>query len=168
VGDVTGTAEFFIAKEHIYIRLAMGQPGGDWPREKFFASFRADSPRAAPAPAKPLDNGGGVAPVTRAGEAEDYNRIFSGREVTAKARVLEKGEPTFSESARKFGVHGTVILRAVFAKNGEVTNIRVTKKLPHGLPTAISAARAIRFTPAMKDGQPVSMWMELQYIFNLY
>ena len=169
VGDVTGTAEFFIAKEHIYILLAMGQPGGDWPREKFFASFRAASPPAAPAPAKPLDNGGGVAPAMRAGEAEDYNRIFSGREVTAKARVLEKGEPTYSESARKFGVQGTVILRAVFAKNGEVTNIHVTKKLPHGLTErAISAARAIRFTPAMKDGQPVSMWMELQYIFNLY
>jgi TonB family protein len=169
VGDVTGTAEFFVAHEHIYIMLAMGLPGGDWQREKFFASFRAASSSAAAVPTKPLENGGAATPATRAGEAEDYNRIFTGREVTAKARVLEKPEPTYNESARKFGVQGTIVLRAVFSKTGEVTNLHVVKKLPHGLTQqAISAARAIRFTPAMKDGQPVSMWMELQYNFNLY
>jgi len=169
VGNVTGTAEFFIANEHIYILLAMGQPGGDWPREKFFASFRAASPSAAPAPTKPSEDSSGVGPGTAASAAQNDDRIFTGREVTAKARILEKAEPTYSESARKFGVQGTVVLRAVFSKTGEVTNLHVVKKLPHGLTQqSISAARAIRFTPAMKDGQPVSMWMELQYNFNLY
>jgi hypothetical protein len=33
---------------------------------------------------------------------------------------------------------------------------------------AIAAAKSIRFVPATKDGHPVSMWMELQYNFNLY
>ena len=32
----------------------------------------------------------------------------------------------------------------------------------------IAAAKGIRFVPATKDGHPVSMWMELQYNFNLY
>jgi len=95
--------------------------------------------------------------------------VFSGREVTQKVRILEKGEPTYTEGARKYSIQGTVILRAVFSKNGDVTNIHVVRKLPHGLTQqSIKAARAIRFTPAMKDGQPVSMWMELQYNFNLY
>jgi TonB family protein len=168
VGTVTGTAEFFVANERIYILLAMGQPGGDWPREKFFASFRLASPAAPPATAKPLENGS-TGPAKSTSEAEDYNRIFAGFEVTAKARVLEKAEPTYTESARKFGVQGTVVLRGVFSKDGQVTNLHVIRKLPHGLTQAsIAAARAIRFTPAMKDGQPVSMWMELQYNFNLY
>jgi len=175
VGDVTGTAEFFVAREHIYVMLAMGKQGSDWPREKFFASFRATpSPAASPtpssaaSPAKPFDNSG-IGPGTGASEVEDYNRVFTGREVTQKVRILEKTEPTYTESARKFGVQGTVVLRAVFSKNAEVTNLYVARKLPHGLTQkAIDAARAIRFTPAMKDGQPVSMWMELQYNFNLY
>jgi TonB family protein len=84
-------------------------------------------------------------------------------------RILEKNEPTYTESARRFGVQGKVVLRAVFAKDGQVTNINVVSKVPHGLTqNAIAAARAIRFIPAMKDGQAVSMWMELQYNFSLY
>ena len=144
----------------------MGKPGEDWPREKFFASFSASAPSAAPT--KPLENSS-VGPAARASEGEDYNRIFNGRETTQKARVLEKAEPTYTASARKFGVTGRVVLRAVFSKTGEVTNLHVVSKLPHGLTQrAIEAARAIRFEPAMKDGHPVSMWMELQYNFNLY
>ena len=170
IGDVTGTTEFFVAREHVYVMLAIGQPGGDWPREKFFASFRGPAGEHPGLPTKPLKEGGigpGISGATST--ATDYNRIFSGREVTQKARVLEKPEPTYTESARKFGVTGTVVLRGVFSKDAEVTNLHVVNRLPHGLTeSAIAAARGIRFTPAMKDGQPVSMWMELQYNFNLY
>lgn len=167
IGNVTGTTEFFVAREHIYVMLAMGKPGDDWPREKFFGSFRASSDSSVP----PKIASGGYGPGVRGASPDpnDYNRVFSGREVTQKARVLEKPEPTYTESARKFGVQGAVVLRAVFSKNGEVTNLLAVRKLPHGLTQkAIDAARAIRFEPAMKDGHQVSMWMELQYNFNLY
>jgi TonB family protein len=165
VGDATGTTKFFVAHEHIYLMLAIGKPGGDWPREQFFASFRTSLVSADTVPAKTLNGGG---PASRASDT-DENRIFTGREVTQKARVLGKPEPTYTESARKFGVEGTVILRCVFSKDGQVTNLQVISKLPHGLTErAISAGRGIRFAPAMKDGQPVSMWMELQYNFNLF
>jgi len=33
---------------------------------------------------------------------------------------------------------------------------------------AIAAARQIRFVPATRNGQPVSMYMQLEYNFNLY
>src|SRR5881394_86720 len=97
IGDMTGTTEFFVVRRQIYVMLAMGKPGVDWPREKFFASFRTSSTSVAsssPAPlTKPL-----VTTVVGSGNgesgAEDYNRIFAGREVTTKARVLEKAEPT--------------------------------------------------------------------------
>lgn len=166
VGDVTGTAQFFVAQERIYVMLAMGKAGEDWPRDKFFSSFRVPALAPSPTPTTPSVS---VGASMAGGSDADPNRIFSGREVTAKARVLAKPEPTYTESARKFGVTGTVVFRVVFSKDGEVTNLHVMSKLPHGLTQqAISAARAIRFTPAMKDGQPVSMWMELQYNFNLY
>jgi TonB family protein len=103
------------------------------------------------------------------GGGTDYSRIFSGREVTSKARVLEKPEPTYTEAARKNQITGTVVLRAVFSAGGQVINISPVSRLPDGLTErAIAAAKNIRFVPASKDGHPVSMWMELQYNFNLY
>lgn len=103
------------------------------------------------------------------GGGTDYNKVFSGREVTSKARVLDKPEPTYTEAARKNQITGTVVLRAVFSQSGTVTNISAVSRLPDGLTErAIAAAKQIRFVPATKDGRPVSMWMELQYNFNLY
>ena len=41
--------------------------------------------------------------------------------------------------------------------------------LGYGLPEqAIAAARQIKFTPAVKDGHPVSVQVVLEYYFSLY
>lgn len=112
------------------------------------------------------DGGGGAG---GGGGGTDYNRVFSGKEVNAKARVLSKPEPQYTEEARKNQITGTVVLRAVFTSGGQVTNIRSISGLPFGLTErAIAAARQIRFTPATKDGRPVSMYIQLEYNFNLY
>lgn len=103
------------------------------------------------------------------GGGTDYNRIFRSAEVTSRARVLEKPEPQYTESARKNQITGTVVLRAVFSSSGSVMNISTIRGLPDGLTErAIAAAKQIRFVPAQKDGHPVSMWMQLEYNFNLY
>lgn len=111
------------------------------------------------------DGGGGPG----GGGGGDYSRIFTGREVTSKARLLSKPEPQYTEDARKNQITGTVVLKAVFSSNGTVTNIRTVSGLPYGLTErAIAAARQIKFVPATKDGHQVSMWMQLEYNFNLY
>jgi TonB family protein len=103
------------------------------------------------------------------GQSPEYNRIFSGREVDSKARLLSKPEPTYTEKARQNQISGTVVLRAVLSANGQVTNIYAVSGLPDGLTErAIEAAKQIKFVPATKGCHPVSMWMELQYNFNLY
>ncbi|HEY3102526.1 MAG TPA: TonB family protein [Pyrinomonadaceae bacterium] len=103
------------------------------------------------------------------GGGTDYNRIFKSSEVSSRARVLEKPEPQYTEAARKNQITGTVVLRAVFSSSGAVTNISTIRGLPDGLTErAIAAAKQIRFMPAQKDGHAVSMWMQLEYNFNLY
>jgi TonB family protein len=103
------------------------------------------------------------------GGGGDYSKIFTGREVTSKARLISKPEPQYTEDARKNQITGTVVLKVVFSSNGQVTNIRTVSGLPYGLTErAIAAARQIKFTPATKDGHQVSMWMQLEYNFNLY
>jgi TonB family protein len=95
--------------------------------------------------------------------------IFSGKDVTRKVSVITKPEPRYTEEARKNQITGTVVLRAVFSSSGSVTNIHAVSNLPDGLTDkAIGAARQIRFIPAVKDGRFVSMWIELQYNFNLF
>jgi len=112
------------------------------------------------------DGGGGPG---GGGGGFDPNRIYSGKEVTSKARVLSKPEPQYTEEARKNQVTGTVVLRAVFTAGGQVTNIRSVSGLPYGLTErAIAAARQIKFSPATKDGHAVSMYIQLEYNFNLY
>lgn len=112
------------------------------------------------------DGGGGPG---GGGGGGDYNRIFSPKEVSSKAHVLSKPEPQYTEDARKNQVTGTVVLRAVFTSGGQVSNIRAVSGLPYGLTErAIAAARQIKFTPATKDGHAVSMYIQLEYNFNLY
>jgi TonB family protein len=95
--------------------------------------------------------------------------IFKGAEVDTKARLISKPEPSYTDEAKKHGLVGTVVLKAIFAASGKVTNIRVVHGLPDGLTErAIAAARQIRFVPATKEGKFVSMWMQLEYNFNLY
>ncbi len=62
-----------------------------------------------------------------------------------------------------------MVLRCVFAADGTVKHILVVQSLPKGLTEqAVAAARQIQFVPATRDGKPVSMWMQLEYNFNLY
>ena len=112
-------------------------------------------------------NAGGGGPG--GGGGGDYSKIFTGKEVTSKARLISKPEPQYTEDARKNQITGTVVLKVVFASSGQVTNIRTVSGLPYGLTErAIAAARQIKFVPATKDGHQVSMWMQLEYNFNLY
>lgn len=97
------------------------------------------------------------------------DRLFTGREVEQRARLLSKPEPQYTEEARRNGTEGTVMLRVVFTSSGEVVQIRAVRTLPFGLTErAIAAARQIKFVPAMKGGHAVSVHMQLEYNFNLY
>jgi len=99
----------------------------------------------------------------------DYGKNFNAKDVTQKARILSKPEPQYTEDARKNQITGTVVLKAVLSSSGEVTSIRPVSQLPYGLTEkAIAAARAIKFTPAVKDGHTVSQWIQIEYNFNLY
>ncbi len=102
-------------------------------------------------------------------DIEDPDRVYPAPQVTERARVIAKPEPQYTEEARRNAVTGSVVLRVVFSRSGEVTNIRAVQSLPFGLTErAIAAARLIRFRPATRDGRPVNVYMQLEYNFNLY
>ncbi|HEX8179677.1 MAG TPA: energy transducer TonB [Pyrinomonadaceae bacterium] len=96
----------------------------------------------------------------------NFNIIYDDTDVTRKAVILSKPQPVYTEAARRAGTRGTVVLRVVLAKTGEVTTIEVQRGLPNGLTEqAISAARQIKFEPAVHGDRPVSMYTTLEYEF---
>jgi TonB family protein len=99
----------------------------------------------------------------------DGERIYNSKEVDQKLQILRKPTPGFPRGARKHLTRGYVILRAILSADGTVKHIEVVTGLPHGLSeSAIDAARQIKFKPAIKDGKPVSSWVELVYQFRVY
>ena len=113
--------------------------------------------------------GGDVGGSRRNNPGDETNRVYKSPEVSTRPRVISKPEPQYTEQARRDQVTGTVVLRVVFSSSGQVTNIQAVQKLGGGLTEkAIAAARQIRFLPAMRNGQAVSMYMQLEYNFNLY
>ena len=165
IGLLTGTTQFYVTKSRVYVLLALNSIGATWQQQPFFQSFAVAQDVPGQLPIVSAEDG----TLLRQPNDITDESVFRSSEVTTRARVLSKPEPSYTESARKYSITGTVILRAVFSRKGEVTNLRIIRKLPHGLTQrAVNAARAIKFVPAVKDGQPVSMWMQLEYNFNLY
>jgi TonB family protein len=82
--------------------------------------------------------------------------------------VLYKEKARYTDEARRNGVQGTVFLSVIFDADGTVTSIKVLRGLPDGLnEKAIEAAKKIRFRPAIRNGQPVSVRGNLEFSFNL-
>ena len=86
-----------------------------------------------------------------------------------KPRLLSHSEPRYTDDAREKGIEGRVLLGFTIDQNGVPQGIQVKRSLYPSLDqAAVEAVRDWRFTPAMKNGQVVSMWVESEINFNLY
>lgn len=93
---------------------------------------------------------------------------FTTKEVDVKAEITAQPEPKYTREARRIGVQGLVVLKVLFLADGKIDRIRVVRRVPYGLTeNAILAACEIKFKPAMKAGQPVAQWAQLEYGFRL-
>jgi TonB family protein len=146
-------------KEHVYV-LTFATREQDHPFiDRFLSLFKLRQSRDKVNP-------GQFAPDTLDFKPDE---VFSPKEVTDKAIIAWKTEPSYTEQARADQLRGAVILEAIFAANGYVTNIKVIKDMKDGMTErAIEYTRNIRFFPAEKDGKPVSQRMRLEYNFDLY
>src|ERR1039458_2874706 len=78
-------------------------------------------------------------------------------------------DPEYSEEARKAKIMGMVVLSLVVGPNGKPRDIKVTgEALGRGLDEkAIETVRSWRFEPAMKDGKPVAVQINVEFNFHL-
>lgn len=177
-----GSTYFLASKSRIYVFEAQGSFLGkpDEGISKFLDSIKfgrnPDGEILVDGPGMQLSSEAATGTLIGPGQPanggilEGYSgQPMSGKLVSFKAVVVAKPEPTYTEDARRHQITGTIVIRCVFASSGAVTNVVAMSKLPDGLTEmAIFAARQIRFVPAIKDGKFVSMYMQLEYNFNLY
>jgi TonB family protein len=82
--------------------------------------------------------------------------------------ILFTEKPKYNLIALDHNIQGIVVLGVVFNANGKITGVRIIRDLPYGLTgRALIALRKIKFKPAMKDGQPVSVRGTLEFGFSL-
>lgn len=110
--------------------------------------------------------------VRRAGSSADIEMAIGFRGKTPdftppKAQYFP--EPDFSETARRENVHGTELLSVVVDKTGTVVAITIERGLGYGLDeSAIDSVKTWRFSPALRNGEPVSVHFPIEVSFNLF
>jgi TonB family protein len=84
-------------------------------------------------------------------------------------KVIYQPDPEYSEEARKAKYQGTCVLWLVVGPDGRPRDIRVSRTLGLGLDEkAIEAVKTWKFEPAMKDGKPVAVQINVEVDFRLY
>lgn len=166
-----GRIQFYITRNHVHLLLATGEDISKPGVTQFFSSFSLAGKLSGIEIPKThhLTEAGMTVFYSQEAAKQSSETALTGRQVTRKALIVSKPEPSYTEEARREQVTGTVVLRGVFSSSGRLTNIIALGELPSGLTEqAIIAAKNIRFIPAMKDGKYVSMLIQLEYNFNLY
>jgi TonB family protein len=89
--------------------------------------------------------------------------------VDQKAKLLSKFEPDSNEFAQAAGVAGMSQYHAVIGPDGKVVEVAVSRPIGFGLDeNAVSAIRKAQFQPAIKDGKPVSVMLDLDVPFRIF
>jgi TonB family protein len=84
-------------------------------------------------------------------------------------RAISAPDPKYSEVARQIGFEGTAVLSLILTPQGTAQDIRVVKPLGLGLDEeAVRAVSSWEFEPARKDGNPVSVHINVEVTFRLY
>ncbi|MDQ3130463.1 MAG: energy transducer TonB [Acidobacteriota bacterium] len=74
---------------------------------------------------------------------------------------------TEAQRELNISVQGTVTLRVEFLANGQIGKATAVNGLPYGLTeNAVEAAKKVKFIPATKEGNPITIFKQLHYFFT--
>jgi outer membrane biosynthesis protein TonB len=89
--------------------------------------------------------------------------------VDQKARLASTFEPASNEYAQDHGVAGMCLYHVVIGADGKPGEIAVARPIGFGLDeSAVDTIRKATFQPAIKDGKPVPVMLDLVVEFRIY
>lgn len=108
-----------------------------------------------------------------AAEKTDYRprdpAVLSQNEVDKKARLVSIVDPASNQFAQDYGVAGMCLYHVVVGADGKPGEIAVARPIGFGLDeSAVDSIRKATFEPAIKDGKPVPVMLDLVVEFRIY
>jgi TonB family protein len=89
--------------------------------------------------------------------------------VDQKAHLLTSFEPDSNDFAQSAGVAGMALYHTVIGADGKPGEIAVARPIGFGLDeNAVTAIRKAKFSPAIKNGQPVPVMLDLVVQFRIF
>jgi len=83
------------------------------------------------------------------------------------ARLLNRVQPEYPESARRARIQGTVKLHTIIGKDGRISQITSVHGVCVLAESAVAAVRQWRYSPTLMNGDPVEVDTEISVIFAL-
>jgi TonB family protein len=89
--------------------------------------------------------------------------------VDQKAKLVSNFEPASNQYAQDSGVAGMALYHVVVGSDGKPGEISVARPIGFGLDeSAVDSIRKASFSPAIKDGKPVPVLLDLVVEFRIY
>jgi len=111
-------------------------------------------------------NGSGLGPGTGGNYGGGLRRIGGG---VSQPEVIFQVEPEFSEEARKAKFMGSVLVNLIVDTRGLPENVHVSRGVGMGLDEkAVEAVKQYRFKPAMENGKPVPVELNVEVNFQIF
>lgn len=97
-------------------------------------------------------------------DADD--NVYTAKEVDVRAKITNRME-NIPVAGKDCPREGFVSLRIILHKSGSVTDVTVITRMGCSYDeSTVEAARKFKFTPAVKDGKPVSQYQLLEYRYR--
>jgi TonB family protein len=141
--------------------LWMDQKGGNRPEKAMFEFLRTLGQEKEHAIQQPIQQ-----LIVRIASTESGVQSWSER---FKPVILNRERAKYVEEARAKGISGRVTLSVIYNSDGELSDLLVIRGLSYGLTArCIEAIKKFRFTPATKDGQPITVRGWVDFSFAIY
>ncbi len=105
---------------------------------------------------------------TEPGQPAPLGKVYKVGDGISAPKLSYKIEPDYTADARQAKLQGTVVLAIEISPAGTVQSAKVSRGLGLGLDEkAVEAIQKWRFSPALKDGQPVAVSASVEVNFRL-
>jgi TonB family protein len=95
--------------------------------------------------------------------------ILRQSQVDQKARLLQAFDPPSNEYAQNNGIVGLAMYHVVVGADGKPAEIAIGRPIGFGLDeSAVESIRKASFQPALKQGQPIAVLVDLTVQFRIY
>lgn len=113
------------------------------------------------------------APATRAATVQfdfPFDRYFAARELDVRAAQINEVQLIYPKQAYEMRIAGKVTLRIFINAQGGIDMTSILAAAPPGVfdEAALTAAQALQFSPALKNGHQVKSQKTIEIVFNPY